>query len=216
MTTTASSTPGLKRRRTERRALLAAALTAFLAGSLRPGLASAEAVELSQLRLERGDDGVYLSAVVQFEMPPGVEDVLDKGIAVYFVAEAELYRERWYWTDRKIAHAARYMRLSFQPLTRRWRVNSSPLPLNSAGAAVALAQNFDSMDEALAAIKGVARLRLTGDAADIADEPEYPVVFRFRLDNSQLPRPFQIGVVGQADWNLSIERSVRLPVEKLR
>ena len=43
----------------------------------------------------------------------------------------------------------------------------------------------------------------------------HPTVdFRFRLDTSQLPRPFQIGVVGQADWNISVERSARLPLEK--
>ena len=50
----------------------------------------------------------------------------------------------------------------------------------------------------------------------MGDEPLQPVVFRFRLDNTQLPRPFQIGVAGHSDWNLSIERSVRLPVETVR
>jgi len=42
------------------------------------------------------------------------------------------------------------------------------------------------------------------------------VVFRFRLDTSQLPRPFQIGVVGHSDWNISAERNARLSVEKIR
>lgn len=180
-----------------------------------PAAAQSPAAEVTQLRLERGDDGVYLSAAVEFELPQGVEDVLDKGVAVHFVAEAELYRERWYWTDRKIGHAARHMRLAYQPLTRRWRVNMSPLPITSIGVGVALNQNFDTLAEALGAIKRIGRLRL-GEAADIGDEAGHPVVFRFRLDNSQLPRPFQIGVAGLADWNLSIERSVRLPLEKLR
>jgi hypothetical protein len=38
----------------------------------------------------------------------------------------------------------------------------------------------------------------------------YNVDFRFRLDVSQLPRPFQIGAVGQADWNISASRNQRL------
>lgn len=171
--------------------------------------------EVTQLRLEKGEDGIFLSAAVQFDLPQGVEDVLDKGIAVYFVAEAEIYRERWYWADRRVAQVARHMRLAYQPLTRRWRVNVSPVSISQFGVGVALNQNFDTLAEALGAIKRVGRLRL-GDTADIGDEPLHPVVFRFKLDNTQLPRPFQIGVAGHADWNLSIERSVRLPLEPLR
>ena len=67
----------------------------------------AQGAELAQLRLERNGDGVYLNAAVQFELPALVEEVLDKGIAVYFVAEAELFRERWYWTDQKVAQVVK-------------------------------------------------------------------------------------------------------------
>jgi len=219
VTTTVSSTPCSRSRHAERPAWAwaAALLLAWLLLHLpQPARAQASAAEVNQLRLELGDDGVYLSAAVQFELPQGVEDVLDKGIAVYFVAEAELYRERWYWTDRKIGQVARHMRLAYQPLTRRWRVNMSPVSISQFGTGVALNQNFDTLAEALGAIKRIGRLRLLADLAEIGDEPLHPVVFRFRLDNTQLPRPFQIGVAGQADWNLSIERSVRLPLEKLR
>jgi len=180
-----------------------------------PAAADTPGTEVTQLRLERGDDGVYLSAAVKFELPQGVEDVLDKGIAVYFVAEAEIYRERWYWADRRVAQVARHMRLAYQPLTRRWRVNVSPVSISQFGVGFALNQNFDTLAEALGAIKRVGRLRL-GDLADIGDDATHPVVFRFKLDNTQLPRPFQIGVAGHADWNLSIERSVRLPMEPVR
>lgn len=160
------------------------------------------------------DDSVYLSAAVQFELPSLVEEVLDKGIAIYFVAEAELFQERWYWTDRKVAQVQRHMRLAYQPLTRRWRLNVSPVPITgAAGLGISLNQNFDTLSDALDAIKRVGRLRL-GDAAEIGDDPLHQVTFRFRLDTSQLPRPFQIGVVGQADWNIAVERTARLAVEK--
>lgn len=169
---------------------------------------------VSQLRLEEADDGVFLSAAVQFELPPGVNDVLDKGIAIFFVAEAELFAERWYWTDRRMARVTRHMRLAYQPLTRRWRLNVSSAPIGNAGLGVSLNQNFDTLSDALEAIKRVGRLRL-GDRADIADDGGlHPVAFSFRLDTSQLPRPFQIGVAGQADWNIVAERSARLPLEK--
>lgn len=177
--------------------------------------AQSKGASVSQLRLEQADDGVYLNAQVQFELPNLVEEVLEKGIAIYFVAEAELYRERWYWTDLRVAQAARHMRLAYQPLTRRWRLNVSPVPITNSGFGVSLNQNFDSLAEALDGVRRVARLRL-GDISEIGDEAVHPVTFRFRLDTSQLPRPFQIGVVGQADWNISVERSARLPLEKMK
>lgn len=168
---------------------------------------------LSQLRLEQADDGVYLTAQVQFELPPVVQEVLEKGIAIYFVAEAELYRERWYWTDLKVAQAARYIRLAYQPLTRRWRLNVSSVPITNAGFGVSLNQNFDTLDDALDSIRRVGRMRL-GDSADIGDAASHDVMFQFRLDTSQLPRPFQIGAVGQSDWNISVEKNARLALEK--
>jgi hypothetical protein len=225
--TTVSSTPCSKSTHADRRrgrgrgnpsngiALLILALVLWLA-VVWPAAAQSHSAAVTQMRLENGDDGIYLSATVQFELPTLVEDVLDKGIALHFVAEAELYRERWYWADRKVAQVTRYMRLAYQPLTRRWRLNVAPVPISgNAGFGVSLNQNFDSLEEALDAVKRVGRLRL-GDVSEIGEDGQHPVVFRFRLDTTQLPRPFQIGMVGQSEWDISVDRSVRLTMEKSR
>ena len=181
-----------------------------------PGRADQPVTEISQIQLERSEDGILLSATIKLELPQIIDDALQKGIPMYFVADAELLRDRWYWTDQKLASESRHMRLAFQPLTRRWRLNVSPVPITgTAGFGVSLNQNFDSLADAMDAVKRIGRLRL-GDAAEIGDDPTHQVVFRFRLDTSQLPRPFQIGVVGQADWNIVAERSAKLPLEKQR
>ncbi|WP_443082968.1 DUF4390 domain-containing protein [Variovorax sp. HW608] len=185
-----------------------------------PGAVFAEphGASVTQMRLEQADDGIYLTAQVQFELPALVEEVLEKGIAIYFVAEAEVYRERWYWTDLKVAQAVRHMRLAYQPLSRRWRLNVSPVPITNAGFGVSLNQNFETLADALEGVRRVGRMRL-GDLSDIGDAPDHPVTFRFRLDTSQLPRPFQLqigGLGGQPDWNISIEKSARLPLEKAK
>ncbi len=221
--TTVSSTPCSKSTPVEpggltRRHAVSAAVALLLDGLLghaAPAHAESQPPSVRELRLEDSDDGVYLTAVVQFDLPAGVSDVLDKGIAIFFVAEADLYAERWYWTDRKIAHAARHMRLAFQPLTRRWRLNVSPVPITDVGLGVSLNQIYDTLPDAMDAVKRIGRLRL-GDRADIGNEASYPVAFSFRLDTSQLPRPFQIGVAGQAEWNIVAERNARLPLEKPR
>lgn len=170
----------------------------------------AEPTEITSLRVERGADGLLLSAQVQFDLPPPVESALSKGIPMIFVAEAQLLRERWYWYDKEVASVTRHMRLSYQPLTRRWRLLVSAQPIGQAG--LALGQNFDSLEEALAVVQRISGWRIA-DQGEVDSAQSYSVTLRFRLDVSQLPRPFQIGVVGHSDWSIAASRSVRVGAE---
>ena len=173
----------------------------------------AQAAEITQLRVERADDGLYLSATANFELSPVVEDALMKGIPLFLVVEADIYRDRWYWTDPRAASAARTIRLAYQPLTRRWRVNIAPgLISSSAGLRATLNQNYETLAEAMSAIQRVARWKIAENSEVLAD-PSYRLEFNFRLDLSQLPRPFQIGMAGQSEWNISAQVRERLRVE---
>ena len=166
------------------------------------------------MKVWRTDDGVYLSAIVQFELPPVVEDALSKGIALFFVVEADIYRDRWYWTDRRVASATRTIRLAFQPLTRRWRVNIvTGLINNSAGLRATLNQNYETLAEAMSAVQRLSRWRIA-DNPEIDVDSVHTLDFNFRLDLSQLPRPFQIGVAGQRDWSISVQKNERLQIER--
>lgn len=188
------------------------AFVLLLSGGVFPARAEVNPVEITQLRVERTDDGVFLAAQVKLELPTIVEDALTKGIAMFFVAEAELLRERWYWYDRKVSVAAKHIRLAYQPLTRRWRINVSPEPIGNVGLGVSITQNFDSLDDALQALQRISRWKIA-EASAFDPDARHSVEFRFWLDMSQLPRPFQIGVVGQPEWSLSASRSVRLSPE---
>ena len=168
--------------------------------------------QITDMQLERSEEGVYLSAALHFDLPPLAQDALYKGIPMYFVLEADVGRERWYWYDRTIVQAVRYLRLSFQPLTRRWRLNVSVTPFEKTGLGVVLGQNYDSLAEALDAMQRVARWRI---AEPLLTEigANYSVQLQFRLDMSQLPRPFQISALGRNGWSLALERRQRLTVE---
>ncbi len=184
------------------------ALAAALFSAL-PARAADAPPEITQLRVERADEGVYLSATVRFDLPNAVEDALLKGIPMYFVAEAELYRDRWYWYDKKVVTASRHFRLAYQPLTRRWRLNVSPTPITNAGLGVTLNQSYDELNDAMASIQRISRWKIA-EASEMDPDIRHNIDFRFRLDISQLPRPFQIGAVGQADWNIAIGKNQRL------
>ena len=170
-----------------------------------PRPSAAAPTEITRLRVERADDGVYLSANVRFDLPAVVEDALLKGIAIFFVVEADIYRDRWYWTDPRVASAARTLRLAYQPLTGRWRVNIvSGLITSSSGLRATLNQNYETLPEALSAIQRLTRWKIA-DASEIEADANYALELNFRLDLSQLPRPFQIGVAGQRDWTISAQ-----------
>jgi len=164
------------------------------------------------LRFERAGEAVLLSAAVKFELPVVVEEALLKGIPMIFVAEADVFRERWYWTNKRVAGAERHMRLAYQPLTRRWRLNVASGLITNAGLGVALNQNFEALSEALAALQRLSRWKIA-DVSELDLEQRHFVAFRFRLDMSQLPRPFQIGTLGQTEWNISVSSSQPLILE---
>lgn len=186
-----------------------AALVLFMA----VGAHAESAIDVTQIRVERAEEGVLLTATLRLDLPPAVDDALAKGIPMFFLAEATLMRDRWYWYDKQVTTATRHMRLSYQPLTRRWRLVVSASPIGTAG--LALGQIFDTREEAMAAVQRITHWKVA-DPQDIDPEARYNVDFRFRLDVSQLPRPFQIGAVGHGDWNLTTGRNVRLNLDPPR
>ena len=210
VTTTDFSTPCSKNAQIDRLVSLAGWLLAVFCLLIFPAAqAQTPDIEVTQMHLDRGDDGLYLSASVRFDLPGLVNDAAEKGIPLYFVTEAEVLLDRWYWYDKRIALTTRYMRLAYQPLTRRWRLQVAPNPITNSGLGVSLGISFDELSDALAYIQRTSHWRIA-DAADLSGNGPYSVDFRFRLDVSQLPRPFQFGVTGRPDWNLSVTRSMRL------
>lgn len=168
--------------------------------------------EVTQLQLDRTADGLFVTASVSFELPSVVEDALLKGIPLVFVAEVDVFRNRWYWYDKKLISAERHFRLAFQPLTRRWRLNIASGQISPNTLGLALNQNFDSLPEALAAVRRISRWKVA-DASELDVDARQSLEFRYRLDTSQLPRPFQIGVLGQSDWSIALFTIQRLPAE---
>ena len=173
-------------------------LLALLAALVLGVAARAETVQLASLEVTRGEDGVLLDFTTRFTLPRAVEDALLKGVPLHFVAEADIYRSRWYWRDARVARAVRVWRLAWQPLTRSYRVSFG-----------ALNQSFETLAEAMAAVRGAAHWKIA-EPGQLEADASYYIEFSYRLDTSQLPRPMQIGLAGQADWTLAAERTLRI------
>ncbi len=176
------------------------------------GLVQAQSsADISQFRVEVIDDEVVASSSIVFELPQAVEDALLKGVPLFFVTEADIVRERWYWYDRKVTSVRRHTRLAYQPLTRRWRLNVTAGAAREGGSGLVLNQSFDTLEQALATVKRVAYWPVA-NLAELSSGVKYKVEFRFRLDISQLPLPFQIGTLGQTDWDLAAAATAPLTI----
>lgn len=164
-----------------------------------PSSARAADPELISFELTHGEDGVFLSYAVNLELSRSVDDALSKAVPLFFVAEAELFRNRFYWRDQRIGYAVRRWRIVFQPLTSTYRVTFDG----------GLSQNYASRAEAFAAISRTARWKIA-EGPQIEEGSRHYAEFGFRLDTSQLPRPMQIGIGGQADWTMSVQRTQKI------
>ncbi len=158
-------------------------------------------VEVVALAGTRSAEAVQLDYQLRVQLPPPVEEAARRGVPLYFLATATLWRPRWYWRDERIARVRREWRLTFQPLTSTWRVSQG-----------GLGQSHATLDEAMAIFTRSSGWRIA-DAALVDADSRYYVEFDWVLDTSQLPRPLQIGVTGVgggSDWALGVERVMKL------
>jgi Domain of unknown function (DUF4390) len=162
-----------------------------------PPAARAQGVELVTLQTTKSEGALNLEFVARLNLPKAVEDAVQRGVPIYFVAEATLLRSRWYWRDERVARVSRSWRLAFQPLTGAWRVGLGGLN-----------QSYPTLAEALAAVSRSA-WRLA-DAAQLDSGASYYLEFSYRLDTSQLPGPMQFGLGGQGDWAVGVNRTLRV------
>ncbi len=171
---------------------------------------SARATDLKQLSVQRTADGLFVSAHVNMTLAPSMEDALSRSVPLYFVLQADVVRERWYWTDKRLASVTRTYRLAYQPLSRQWRVSVASGSGHGGSLPYALHRNHDSLEAALASITRLSGWQvMEGNRLD--GESDLVLDFRFRLDLALLPRPFQLGMGVQSEWALDLRRRVSVP-----
>lgn len=191
-------------------AAIAAALACLLLWCATPALAQAAdriAVTNAQLALvvDGGEPGVTLDADFDFELPYVLEDAVNRGIALYFVIDFELYRTRWYWFDRQLAQRTLTYRLTYSALTRQYRLARGSLALP-----------FDTLPEALASLRRVRGWKVL-ERGTLRPDEDYRSQLRMRLDTSQLPKPFQINALTNRDWTLASDwRNVNVSADLAR
>jgi len=178
-----------------RRALL---LALWLVACALAGLATAVradtiAVRSAELRIEEGE--VLLNAEFDLVFNATIEEALQRGIPLYFQLEFELTRNRWYWLDEKVSQTSLTYRVSYNALTRQYRV--------AAGSGL-LASTFNTLEEVERYV-GRVTSRPVAQASALSRGTTYEAALRLRLDVNQLPKPFQVNALASREWTLASE-----------
>lgn len=92
-----------------------------------PFVAWAAEIDITNPQLAAGDDNYVLSADFKFDLTPRLEEAVTKGVVLYFVADFELTKGRWYWLDEKLVTRSLTFRLSYHALTRQYRLSTGGL-----------------------------------------------------------------------------------------
>jgi hypothetical protein len=151
--------------------------------------APAQGIDVKRPTVTLAEDHLVLTAQFDIALTPTLEEVLNKGVALYFLLEFELIKPRWYWFNDRVLYLQQEYRLSYNALTRQYRLGVGNLH-----------QNFATLSEALEVMSRVRR-RFEIEPGTLRRDT-YIAGLRFRLDTSQLPKPFQLNAIVAREWNV--------------
>lgn len=155
--------------------------------------AHAQGIDVKRPVVTIAEDHFILEAQFDIALTPTLEDALNKGVPLYFAMEFELIRPRWYWFNDRILYLQQEYRLSYNALTRQYRLGVGNLY-----------QNYATLSEALEVMSRVRR-RQEVDPGTLRRDTSYLAGIRFRLDISQLPKPFQLNALLGREWNIGTD-----------
>ena len=153
---------------------------------------AAEGIEITRASIQASDDGYRLDARYSFDLTPGLEQAIQHGVPLSFTTEIELTRPRWWWTDDHAVSSRRTVKLSYDVLLRVYHVSAPG----------SIQQNFDTLDDALRAIRAPARWPIARKG-DLKPGETYNVTMRMFMDRDYLLKPLQVDAFNNSDWRLA-------------
>lgn len=152
--------------------------------------AYADGVSVNKAEVRQGENGYQLSASYDINLTYAAQQALTRGIPLYFVGEFSLTRSRWYWLDEEIFQGGQTVKLSYNVLTRQYRISRG-----------ALFQNFASFEDALNILARQSSVTIPAEL--MKKDGNYTAAARLRLDIAQLPLPLQVNALTGKDWALN-------------
>lgn len=164
-------------------------LNIFLLACFFSAAAFADGIDVNRAEMRHSEDGYQLTADFDVNFNYPVQQALSLGVPLYFVGEFSLTRSRWYWLDEHVFQSEQSLKLSYNVLTRQYRISRG-----------SLFQNFSSLEEMMRILARQSSNYLPLDA--MKKDGNYVAAVRLRLDTKQLPKLMQVNVLTSKDWDL--------------
>lgn len=167
-------------------------------------VAMAEGIVVGKAETRLVDDAYEMQADFKITLPVSVAEALKHGVVLNFVSELTITRSRWYWLDTAVVQNEQTTKLSYNALTRQYRISRGTL-----------FQGFNNLDSALRVLGHQSAPSIPVAALNSSDgyvvrfikgETRYTAFAQMRLDISQLPKPLQVSALTNSEWNLESER----------
>lgn len=137
--------------------------------------------------------GWNLAAEFEIELGHKLREAVDRGLPLQFAVDFQLTRARWYWMDEEVVSTTYPLSLSYNALTRTYRVTT---PHNT--------YNTPTLEDAMQRMTKVRDWAvIPRDRIEIGQP--YTAQVRFRLLLTELPKPFQISALVNSEWDLASE-----------
>lgn len=152
-------------------------------------LATADGISVNKAEMRLNEDGYQLSASYDINLTYAAQHALSHGVPLYFVGEFLLTRSRWYWLDEEIFQGEQTVKLSYNVLTRQYRLSRGTL-----------FQNFASFEDAINILARQSSAIIPAEL--MKGDSNYIVAARLRLNVAHLPLPLQVNALTGRDWAL--------------
>ncbi len=162
--------------------------------------AQAAGISVTRAELRAVDDGYAIVADFKINLPPSVAEALQRGVTLNFVSDLAITHSRWYWLDTDIMVSEQVTKLSYNALTRQYRLSRGTL-----------FQGFANLENALRVLGHQSSPSVPASALVVGDgyvsrwlngQGKNTAFVQMRLDTSQLPKPLQVNALTDSDWNL--------------
>lgn len=165
----------------------------FLSGSIQSAYSEGN-IQIKSFALETAETGYQINVDAAIELSSTLEQALEKGIVLYFVIKFALIDTKWYWVDDEVARSKLRIGLSYNALTRQYRLSHRTK-----------SQGFDTLAEALQVL-GTQHHIPVEEKLQLRPNGEYLASLQLWLDASRLSKPFQLESLSSKEWNLSSEK----------
>lgn len=169
----------------------------LLLGLLAPwSVALALANEAARASVERIEPLVIrgqlsLDIDIKLELNATMKQAVSRGVPLYFSLDLEIEQPRWWWLNKTIVDTSLERRLSYNALTRSWRVSTGDLSIPAA-----------SLEEAMELLTRIRDWPVVMSDRFEPDE-QYIGQVRIRLDTDRLARPLQMDAAKRDQWTLA-------------